>query len=210
MCTAYRVEIALAAGPVDAFEERVVVAGEPAEHDGRVRIGGLDAGVGGLQQLRICGGVGAARPPARRVLLVPDLIRADPPRPAPGEGPEEGGVVGGVRGRSVRIARARLPFGRLDDVEDDFRAGGKRRKKPFVFGEPVRGEYAALRLQVGPREEDPYPLNAQRPDVADLSAIGGGYHDAWFDGPRNQWPRGAGDCDYACRDCDREQAAQER
>ncbi len=87
------VEVALAARGVDAFQERVVVAGQPAEHDRRFRFGALDRRIRRLQQLHVARRVGRAGPPARFVLLVPDFVRRHAAAEALRDRREHRGVV---------------------------------------------------------------------------------------------------------------------
>ncbi len=178
------VEVALGAVLVERFEEGVVVAGQPADEHGGVGFGGLDHRVGGLQQRGVGGGVGGADPPAGGVLLVPQLIRGDVGAEALGEAADERGVILGVGGGRVFVGGAGLPLGRVDDVDDHFRAGGELVEEPFVVGDPVGGVVARGGLEIGPGGEHAHPMGAERLEIADVGAEAVGEHDPRFGGTR--------------------------
>jgi hypothetical protein len=97
------VEVALSAGLIHTFQERVVVAGQTAHHDCRVRFSRLDCGIRRLQQFDVGAGVRVA-PPRRGVLLVPDLVGGHLRPEVPGDHPEQRGVVLGSGRRRVFVA----------------------------------------------------------------------------------------------------------
>ena len=163
------VEVALAAGLIDALEEVVVVAGQPAEHDLRRGIGRLDGRVGGLQQARIGRGFGsrrpttAARPPRSRFhrppLSLPSARRGSAgwwrSRRGCSAGRSAAGEPLSQEGVPTKSRITWVPFG------SESRAAGRTW--------PSQKPNARLRdgSRIGPRREHAHPVRAQRRGLGD-------------------------------------------
>ncbi len=159
----HHVEAALGPGGVGGLDEAPVVQRGAGEDDLGLRVAGLDRRVGGTQHARVLGGVGAGRPEALEVRLVPDLVGLDAlAGVALGDEAGKGGELGVVARRGVLGARGRCPLGRLVQHDEHALAGGLGAGDgAVVLLEPPVVVGAARGLGVAPADAEAHHARAR-------------------------------------------------